>query len=268
LRWGRAGWGSDPAVLYRPPDESGPTAKLIHAYNQKNKGKYRIAFREGNADTRQRLDKLRTQFQAGEEDLDVILGDVIWTSELAASGWVSDMSDRFPESDRQKFLPGSVDAITFDGKPYAMPWFTDTGLLYYRKDLLKESGYDAPPKTWDELKTMARRVREKSGTKFGFVFQGARYEGGVCDGCEYIWGNGGDVLEPEDPSRVIVDSPQAIAGLTTERSMITDGVSLKAVSVYKEDESAGAFLNGTAARSSCASGPTSMPSPPTRNSRR
>ena len=127
-----------------------------------------------------------------------------------------------------------------------MPWFTDTGLLYYRKDLLKESGYDAPPKTWDELKTMARRVREKSGTKFGFVFQGARYEGGVCDGCKYIWGNGDDVLAPEDPSRVIVDSPQAIAGLATERSMITDGVSPKAVSVYKEDESAGAFLNGDA----------------------
>jgi multiple sugar transport system substrate-binding protein len=101
-------------VLYftAPPDESGTTAKLIDDYNHKNKGRYRIVFREGNADTGQRLDKLRTQFQAGGEDLDVILGDVIWTAELAASGWVSDMADRFPESDRQKFLPGSVDAIT------------------------------------------------------------------------------------------------------------------------------------------------------------
>jgi multiple sugar transport system substrate-binding protein len=45
----------------------------------------------------------------------VILGDVIWTAELAASGWVADMSDRFPENDQQEFLPGSVDAITYDG---------------------------------------------------------------------------------------------------------------------------------------------------------
>ncbi|HEY6582075.1 MAG TPA: extracellular solute-binding protein, partial [Rubrobacter sp.] len=242
----KQGGGATEFYFTTPPDESSTIAKLISDFNEKNKGKYRVVFREGNADTGQRLDKLRTQFQAGGEDLDVILGDVIWTAELAASGWVSDLSDRFPESDQQRFLPGSVDAIVYNGKPYAMPWFTDTGLLYYRKDLLKESGYGGPPKTWDELKTMARKVREKSGTRFGFVFQGARYEGGVCDGCEYIWSHGGNVLDPADPSKVIVDSPQAIAGLATERSMITDGVSPKAVSVYKEDESAGAFLNGDA----------------------
>jgi ABC-type glycerol-3-phosphate transport system substrate-binding protein len=49
----------------------------------------------------------------------VILGDVIWTAELAASGWVSDLSDGFPESSQQEFLPGSVDAIIYNGKPYA-----------------------------------------------------------------------------------------------------------------------------------------------------
>ncbi len=250
---GSAGCGGseqsgDATELYftAPPDESGTTAKLINKFNEKNKGKYKILFREGNADTGQRLDKLRTQFQAGGEDLDVILGDVIWTAELAANGWVSDLSDRFPESTQREYLPGSVEAIIYDGKPYAMPWYTDTGLLYYRKDLLKKSGYDGSPKTWDDLKQMTRKVRSESDTKYGFVFQGARYEGGVCDGCEYIWGHGGNVLDPADPTRVIVDSPQAVAGLATERSMITDGISPKGVSVYKEDESAGAFLNGDA----------------------
>jgi trehalose/maltose transport system substrate-binding protein len=242
---GQAG-GATELYYTAPPDETGTTKRLIADFNEKNKGEYRVIFREGNSDTGQRLDKLRTQFQAGGENLDVILGDVIWTAELAASGWVSDLSDRFPESDRQEFLPGSVAAITYDGKPYAMPWYTDTGLLYYRKDLLKESGYGGPPKTWDELKAMARKVRDKSNTRYGFVFQGARYEGGVCNGCEYIWAHGGDVLDPADPTKVIVDSPQAIAGLATERSMITDGVSPQAVTVYKEDESAGAFLNGDA----------------------
>jgi multiple sugar transport system substrate-binding protein len=229
-----------------PPDESGTTQKLISDFNKKNKGTYKVVFREGNSDTGQRLDKLRTQLQAGGEGLDVILGDVIWTAELAANDWISDLSDRFPESTQKEYLPGSVDAIIYDGKPYAMPWFTDTGLLYYRKDLLEQSGYDDPPKSWDELKEMARKITAKSGTKSGFVFQGARYEGGVCDGCEFIWGHGGNILDPNDPNRVVVDSPEAIAGLATERSMITDGVSPQAVTVYKEDESAGAFLNGDA----------------------
>ena len=184
--------------------------------------------------------------QAGGTDLDVILGDVIWTAQLAESGWISDLSDRFTESQRQEFLPGSVEAITYKGKTFGMPWFTDTGLLYYRKDLLQESGFDGPPKTWDELKQMSRKVRGDSGTKFGFVFQGARYEGGVCDGMEFIWTHGGEVLDPQDPTKVLVDSPEAIAGLATERSMIVDGISPEAVTVYKEDESAGAFLNGDA----------------------
>jgi multiple sugar transport system substrate-binding protein len=228
------------------PDESGTTEKLINMFNDKNKGKYKVIFRQGNADTGQRFDKLRTQMQAGGEDIDVILGDVIWTAQLAESGWISDLSDRFVESQQREFLPGSVEAITYKGKAFGMPWFTDTGLLYYRKDLLEKSGFDGPPKTWNELKQMTRKVRQDSGLEFGFVFQGARYEGGVCDGMEFIWTHGGEVLDPQDPTKVLIDSPETIAGLATERSMITDGISPDGVTVYKEDESAGAFLNGDA----------------------
>jgi len=240
--------GGGPTQLYftGPPDTSGTTDKLVSEFNDKNKGKYKVIFREGNSDTGQRLDKLRAQFQAGGEGLDVILGDVIWTAELAASSWISDLSDRFPESQQRAYLPGSVEAITFNGKPYGMPWFTDTGLLYYRKDLLQKSGYDSPPKTWDELKQITEKVRRESDIKFGFVFQGAKNESGLCDACEFIWGHGGNVLDPEDPTRVLVDSPQAIAGLKTQRSMITDGISPEAVAVYEEPETEGEFLNGDA----------------------
>src|SRR5215203_153770 len=229
-----------------PPDTTGTTDKLIKEFNEKNKGKYRVIFQQGNADTGQRLVKLRTQFQAGGENIDVILGDVIWTAELAESGWISDLSDRFPESQQQAILPGSVEAITYNGKPYGMPWYTDTGLLYYRKDLLKKSGFNGPPKTWDELKQMTRKVRRDSDIKFGFLFQGAKSEAGVCDGCEFIWGHGGNVLDPSDPTKVLVDSPQAIKGLETERSMITDGISPEAVTVYEETETEGGFLRGDA----------------------
>jgi multiple sugar transport system substrate-binding protein len=243
---GEQGGGATEIYFTSAPDESGTTQKLIDMFNDKNKGKYKVIFHQGNADTGQRFDKLRTQMQAGGEDLDVILGDVIWTAQLAESDWISDLSDRFTESQRKEFLPGSVEAITYEGKTFGMPWFTDTGLLYYRKDLLQESGFDGPPKTWDELKQMTLKVREDAGLKYGFVFQGAAYEGGVCDGMEFIWTHGGEVLDPDDPTRVLVDSPEAIAGLATERSMITEGISPEGVTVYKEDESAGAFLNGDA----------------------
>jgi multiple sugar transport system substrate-binding protein len=243
---GEQSGGATELYFHAPADTTGTTSKLIGQFNEKYKGKYKVIFQRGNSDTGQRLDKLRTQMQAGGEGIDIILGDVIWTAELAESGWISDLSDRFPESEQQAFLPGSVEAIIYDGKPYGMPWYTDTGLLYYRKDLLEKSGYDGPPKTWDELKQMTRKVRAESDIRFGFVFQGARYEGGVCDGCEFIWGHGGNVLDPQDPTKVVIDSPQAIAGLETERSMITDGIAPKSVTVYEESETDGVFLSGDA----------------------
>lgn len=233
-------------VFSASPDDTGSATKLVDEFNEQNRGKYKVNFRPGNADTGQRFDQLRTQLQAGGEDLDIILGDVIWTAQLAENGWISDLSNRFTEDMRGDYLPGSVEAITYEGKTYGMPWFTDTGLLYYRKDLLEQSGFSGPPKTWDELQQMTEKVMQDSEIKFGYVFQGANYEGGVCNGLEFIWTHGGEALDPQDSNKVLIGSPEAVAGIETYRSMVASGVSPKAVTTYKEDESAGAFLNGDA----------------------
>jgi len=124
------GEGATKIYFTHAPDDTGTTEKRIDKFNAENKGKYSVVSRPGNADTAQRFDKLRTEMQAGGENLDVILGDVIWTAQLAESGWIADLSDRFTESQRRAFLPGSVEAITYKGKAFGMPWFTDTGLLY------------------------------------------------------------------------------------------------------------------------------------------
>jgi hypothetical protein len=68
----------------------------------------------------------------------------------------------------------------------------------------------------------------------------------VCNGCEYIWTHGGNILDPEDPTKVVIDSPESVAGLATEHSMIEDGVADQSVLQYKEDESHAAFLRGDA----------------------
>lgn len=238
--------GATELTFFASTDTTGTASKLVRKFNERNKGKYRVSYQEGNADTGQRFDQIRTRFQAGGEDVDVILGDIIWTAQFAAQGWILDLSDRFPESERRDFLPGSIEAVTYEDKTWGVPWFTDTGLLYYRKDLLEESGFSEPPKTWNELKRMALEVKEDSGVEFGFVFQGAQYEGGVCNGCEFIWTHGGEVLDPQNADRVLVGGPAAVAGLAAERDMIESGVSPQAVSIYKEDESAGVFLNGDA----------------------
>ena len=173
------------------------------------------------ADSGQHFDQLNTEFQSGESGTDVIGGDVIWPAQFAANGYIADLSDRFPESERRAFLPATIEANTYEGAIYGVPRHTDAGMLYYRLGLLERAGYSAPPATWDELKEQARAVQEDVGTRYGFVFQGADYEGGVVNGLEYIWTSGGDVLEGD---RVVIDSPEATRGLRIERSMVADGI--------------------------------------------
>jgi multiple sugar transport system substrate-binding protein len=240
---GGGGGGSGDLIFSHGPDLSGVVRKQIDAFNKQHEGEIQVKWRQMPADTGQYFDQLRTEFQAGGGDIDVISGDVIWPAQFAANGWILDLSDRFPESERQKFLPATIEANTLESAVYGVPWFSDVGMLYYRKDLLEESGISEPPKTWEELKQMADQVQQQSGTKYGFVFQGANYEGGVCNGLEYIWTHGGDVL---DGNNVVVDSPESAAGLATEHSMVTDGVTPQAVVNYAENESHATFLNGDA----------------------
>ncbi len=216
----------------------------ISRFNQRNRGEVEVQLRLAPADTGQYFEKLRTEFQAREADVDVISGDVIWPARLAASGWISDLSDLFKRDLRERHLPATIDSNTYEGKVYGVPWFTDAGMLYYRADLLENSGFSEPPRTWEELKEQVEKVRRDSGTSYGYVFQGAEYEGGVVNGLEFIWNSGGSVLDPGD--EVSVGEPSAVEGLETARSMVADGIAPEAVPSYKEYESYTVFLNGDA----------------------
>lgn len=241
---GGTGQGGSGTVIYAEgPDETGTLEQLLDGFNEKYEGKYKVEHRPMPADTGSYLDKLTTELQAGKSDIDVIAGDVIWAAQLAANGWLLDLSDRFTEDLREGFIDGNVESNEYRGKIWGVPFVTGAGLLYYRKDLLEESGFSGPPETYDELKEMALKTKQDSGTKFGFVFQGANYEGGVCNALEYIWNYGGDVL---DGDRAVVDSPEAVAGLSKYRSMISGGVTTRAMTTYMEEESQAAFLNGDA----------------------
>ena len=228
------------------PDNSGSLEEIVRRFNEKFQGRYRANYRVMAADTGQYFNQVKTEFQAGGGEIDLIGGDVVWPAQFAANGWLEDLSDRFTEEDRRAFLPAPVESCTYEGAVYGVPWFTDAGLLYYRKDLLEQSGFSEPPKPWEGLREQATRVTEESDAEDGFVFQAAEYEGGTVNGLEYIWTAGGDVLAGEDLQDVVIDGPRAVEGLSIERGMVESGVAPQAVSTYAEQECQAAFLNGRA----------------------
>ena len=241
---GQSGGGVTNLVFSFGPDDSGTLEKVVSNFNDEYQGEIQAEYRKMPSDTGTYFNQLRTEFQSGASPVDVIGGDVVWPAQLAANGWILDLSDLFTEDMRSDFVNATVQSVTYQDKIWGVPWFTDAGLFWYRKDLLEDSGFSDGPQTWDELKEMARKVQEDSGTEFGFVFQGAQYEGSVVDGLEYIWSSGGQVLT--DSGDVVVDQSDPISGLRTQRSMIQDGVSPVAVVNYKEPETHTAFLNGSA----------------------
>ncbi len=193
------------------------------------------------ATSSQYFEQMQAELQSGESNVDVIAGDVTWAAQFAANGYILDLSERFSDRMKESHLDGPLQIVEYEGKTWGVPWFTDAGMFFYRRDVLERAGFSEPPATWAEMKEMARKVKADLGARDGYVFQGSQDEGGVVDALEHVWNAGGDVL---DGDRVIIDSPQAAEGLELKRSMLTDGVSPRASGDYTTQEAQAAFTNG------------------------
>lgn len=176
---------------------------------------------------------------------DIFRLDIIWPPEFAAAGWAVPLDDYVEAAgiDMGEFLEGPVAGNTVNGKLYAMPYFTDAGLLYYRKDLLEKYGFE-PPETFADLKEQALAIVEQEGIPNGFVWQGDAYEGLTVDLLEYIWGNCGAVLDEE--GNVVLDSPEAVEAIQVMVDYIESGVSPEGVATYKEEDARNVFQRGDA----------------------
>jgi len=169
---------------------------------------------------------------------DVLQLDIIWTAEFAAAGWIHPF-ESVPDSD--DFFPAAIDANQWNGRSYAVPWFIDAGLLYWRTDLFEE-----PPTSVQMLRQDALAAIANQRTRDGFVWQGARYEGLVTVFLEHLTAFGGGILD--ERGAVIVDQPPAVRALTFMRDAIgVDGFVPTAVLRWQEEQTRFAFQNGEAA---------------------
>jgi multiple sugar transport system substrate-binding protein len=180
-----------------------------------------------------------TNLQAKSDRYDVLNIDVVWTAEFADAGWIIPLDRRqFP---LDQFLKPVVDTAVFGGKLYAVPYTSNAGLLYYRKDILAKAG-KRPPKTWAELRRLARTLAPRYGLE-GYAGQFLPYEGLTVNFAEAVQSAGGAILT-EDGTKVAVDSAQTRQGLEFLARGFREGwIPRRAVS-FKEEESRREFQEG------------------------
>ncbi|MGH7848495.1 MAG: ABC transporter substrate-binding protein [Candidatus Binatia bacterium] len=181
-----------------------------------------------------------------DQSLDVFFMDVIWPPEFAAAGWALPLDSYFPVSEREKFLPPSILANTYQGRIYGAPVFIDASMLYYRKDLLQKYGF-SPPETWPDLVRQAKMILEREGDRSlsGFSGQFKQYEGLVCNMMEYILSNGGALVD-ETGVRSALDQPRAREAVRFVRDRIIGEIGAKGMLAYQEPESLAVFAQGKA----------------------
>jgi multiple sugar transport system substrate-binding protein len=105
---------------------------------------------------------------------------------------------------------------------------------------------DAPPGSLSELREVARGLVDGGATRFGLVWQGARYEGLVTVFLEHLGAFGGGILDAR--GRVIVDEPEAIRALAFMRASVDAGGFVPPTTLtWQEEQTRFAFQNGQAA---------------------
>ena len=166
---------------------------------------------------------------------DVYAVDVIWPR-LLAEGLI-DLKPYVPQEDIAAHFPELIANYTVDGKLIALPHNLNEGLLFYRTDLLAKYGYGAPPKTWEELETMSKRIQageRTNGNKdfWGFVWEGAPSEALTCNALEWQVSEGGGTILDEN-GEVTINNPNTIRAWSMAARW-AGSISPAGVTAYKE----------------------------------
>ena len=110
-------------------------------------------------------EKLLTAF-AGDALPDVTPLGNTWIAEFAALDALEPLDARIAATagfDAADFYRGAWDSGVIDGATYAVPWYVETRVPYYRKDLLAKAGIDAPPRDWREWKAAMTAIKREAG---------------------------------------------------------------------------------------------------------
>ena len=122
--------------------------------------------------------KLLTAFAGGSTPDLSQLGNT-WLPELVALHALEPLQARVDRSavvQPHDYFASIWATNVIDGTLYGVPWYVDTRLLFYRRDLLKKAGFDAPPRTWAEWRNQLAALSDPAQHRYGILLPTNEYE--------------------------------------------------------------------------------------------
>jgi trehalose/maltose transport system substrate-binding protein len=225
--------------FYSFDDPSGAVATAVTNCSKASGGKYTITYNKlPKAADDQRL-QLARRLAAADASMDILGLDVTWEAEFAEAGWILPWTGTFKQQAENGTLKAPLETATWKGKLYAVPYNSNTQLLWYRSDLVK-----TPPTTWDQMISDAEQLA-KQGKPHLIEIQGAQYEGSTVWFNTMVTSAGGSILTPNGQSASL--GQPAVKALTIMKKLATSPAADPSLPVQMEDQNRLAMESGAAA---------------------
>ncbi len=218
-------------------EPSGGPQKAAERCAQQSGGRYKINFEFLPSQADAQREQLVRRLGAEDSSLDLLGLDVVWTGEFANAGWVEPVPASSERIVTENVFESVLETARFEDKLYTVPIWSNTQLLWYRKDLVPTA-----PKTWDEMIDMAEKIGPAKGR---IQVQGNRYEGLVVWVNQLIESAGTSVLA--GPKEVLLEEPPTKQALGILGRLSRSRIAAPNITTSNEDSARLGFEAGNSA---------------------
>ena len=139
---------------------------------------------------------------------DIARVDYAFVAKLAEKNALYAIPDSAIADLRPDLVPAAFQANLYKGKMYGLPDQTTCVALFYNRELFRQAGIQAPPRTWEEFVAVAKKLTRPEKGIYGFAMRNSLWWT-----FPFFYTFGARFLS-EDLSRCLLDSPEAIAGFS------------------------------------------------------
>ncbi len=214
-----------------PTDSSGVWNATMDAFNAERDG-LTAKYIELGSSADDQLQQINQRMQTESTQCDIVRLDVVWTAQLASQGYLADMTDVIDDK-LDDLISSTAETLNYDGKYWGVPFYPNTGLLYYRTDMVDQ------PTSWQGL-----YANGEADPAHGFLYQAEQSEGLTISFLEILYSAGGEVLDAEGNLAIDETTTEVLRFM---QEGLQSGAAPQSVLTYNEDATRLAFEAGSGA---------------------